>query len=112
MERKISREIAEEERVYPPVHPGRIIQLEWLEPLEMSAYGLAKALGVPKQRIYELVGGRRSISADTALRLSRTLGLSPAFWMGLQTDYDLELAESRNGAEIVKEARPLAELTG
>jgi antitoxin HigA-1 len=107
MDGKISEEVAREERVNPPIHPGRIIELEWLEPLGISAYELAKAAGVPKQRIYALIRGERGITADTALRLSRTLGMPPDFWMGLQTDYALEMVEWEEGAQIEKETRPL-----
>lgn len=102
-----NEEVAREERVFPPVHPGRIIELEWLEPLGLSVYELAKAAGVPKQRMYSLVRGKRGISADTALRLSRTLGMPPGFWMGLQTDYDLEMTDWREGEKIRKETKPL-----
>ncbi len=77
MDHGISEEVAREERIFPPVHPGRVIELEWLEPLGLSAYELAKAAGVPKQRMYSLVRGERGVSADTALRLSRTLGMPP-----------------------------------
>lgn len=107
MDGRISEEVAREERVYRPVHPGRIIELEWLEPLEISVYKLAKAAGVPKQRMYALIRGERGLSADTALRLSRTLGMSPGFWMGLQADYALEMAEWEAGEKIAKETRPL-----
>ncbi|MBA2693212.1 MAG: HigA family addiction module antidote protein [Rubrobacter sp.] len=103
----MSEEVAREERVFPPVHPGRVIELEWLEPLGLSVYELAKAAGVPKQRMYSLVRGERGISADTALRLYRTLGMPPAFWMGLQTDYDLEMTDWQEGEKIEKETRPL-----
>lgn len=104
---RISEEVAQGERIYPPVHPGRIIELEWLEPLKVSVYELAKAAGVPKQRMYALIRGERGISADTALRLSRALGMTPDFWMGLQTDYALEMAEWEEGDKIEKETRSL-----
>lgn len=106
MDGRISEEVAREERVYRPVHPGRVIELEWLEPLGISIYELAKAAGVPKQRMYALIRGERGISADTALRLSRTLGMAPGFWMGLQTDYALEMTEWEEGERIAREARP------
>lgn len=107
MDGRMSEEVAWEERVYGPVHPGRIIELEWLEPLGVSVYNLAKAAGVPKQRMYALVRGERGISADTALRLSRTLGMTPSFWMGLQSDYALEMAEWEEGEKIARETQPL-----
>lgn len=96
-----------EERVYPPVHPGLVIELEWLEPMGVSVYELAKAAGVTKQRMYALVRGERGISADTALRLSRVHDMTPDFWMGLQTDYALEMAEWGEGEKIQKETRSL-----
>ncbi len=105
MNEGMSEDVAHEERVYPPVHPGRVIELEWLEPLGLSVYELARAAGVPKQRMYSLVRGDGGVSADTALRLSRTLGMPPGFWMGLQTDYDLEMTEWQNGERIRKEAK-------
>lgn len=107
MDGRMLEEVAREERAHRPIHPGRIIELEWLEPLETSVYQLAKAAGVPKQRMYALIRGERGISADTALRLSRVLGMAPGFWMGLQADYDLELAEWEEGERIAREARPL-----
>lgn len=73
-----------------PVHPGEILSEEFLEPLQMSQYRLAKDIGVPPIRISEIVHGQRSVTADTALRLSRFFGNSPEFWLNLQTHYDLE----------------------
>ena len=76
-----------------PIHPGEILREEFLVPLKLSANALAIALGVPAPRINDIVRERRAITADTALRLSRYLGASAEFWMGLQADYDLRLAE-------------------
>jgi addiction module HigA family antidote len=72
---KLTEEILAEDRVRPPIHPGRVLELEWLEPLGMSVNQLAKAIGVPRQRLNEVVRGKRSISADTALRLARWSGV-------------------------------------
>lgn len=76
----------------PNIHPGEVLQEEFLVPLGVSQNALARAIAVPPRRINEIVLGKRAITADTALRLSRALGTTPQFWMGLQTDYDLEEA--------------------
>jgi addiction module HigA family antidote len=72
------------------VHPGEILQFEFLEPLEISAYRLSKDLKIPQTRISEIIKGNRRITADTALRLSKYFGNSAKFWLGLQDDYDIE----------------------
>jgi len=77
--------------IMPPVHPGEILLTEFLEPLGVSQYQLAKAVDVPARRINEIVHGQRRISADTALRLSRYFGTSERFWLNLQARYDLEI---------------------
>ena len=76
-----------------PTHPGEILLEEFLKPMGLSQNRLALAIGVPSRRINEIVLGKRRITADTALRLSRYFGNSPQFWMGLQSDYDLDLAQ-------------------
>lgn len=81
----------------PNIHPGEVLREEFLEPLGISQYKLAKAIGVQPIRIGEICAGRRSITADTALRLSRALGTTPGFWLGLQADYDTEEAEKMAG---------------
>jgi addiction module HigA family antidote len=96
-----------EERIYPPMHPGRVLELEFLEPLEITPYALAKAIDVDPPRVYEIVRGRRSVTADTALRLARYFGTSPEFWLNLQSHYDLEVEEGR-AAESVAKIQPLA----
>ena len=83
-----------------PIHPGEIHREEFLVPLEMSANRLAEALGVPTNRITEIVGERRSITADTALRLARALGTSPQFWLNLQQTYELRVAELEIGSSL------------
>ena len=82
------------------IHPGEVLQEEFLMPLEITVYGLAKAIGVPATRISEICHGRRSITADTALRLARYFGMSAKFWMGLQEDYDLEAQQRAKGREV------------
>lgn len=77
-----------------PIHPGEILREEFLVPLNLSANALAIALGVPAPRINDIARERRGVTADTALRLARYFGTSAEFWMGLQADYDLRLAES------------------
>jgi antitoxin HigA-1 len=105
---KLTEEILAEQRVHPPLHPGRVLELEWLEPLGISVNRLAGALGVPRQRLNEVVRGRRAISADTALRLARWSGMTANFWLGLQARYDLEMAEWKEGERIDREVTPLA----
>jgi addiction module HigA family antidote len=84
-----------------PIHPGEILQTEFLDEHELSSYGLARALRVPVNRITAIVKGERSITADTALRLARFFDTSPEFWINLQSHYDLEVA-SRKGARIIE----------
>jgi addiction module HigA family antidote len=76
------------------IHPGEVLSEEFLVPLGISRNALARAIGVPPRRVNEIVLGKRSITADTAVRLARALGTSEAFWMGLQADYDLEEARA------------------
>lgn len=104
---RISEEVIQERRVRSPVHPGRVLELEFLKPLEMTPYRLAASIGVPPPRVYDLVRGKRGISADTALRLARYYGTSARFWLNLQARYDLEVAEEKAGKEIERAIRPL-----
>ena len=83
-----------EERL-PPIHPGEILNEEFLVPMNLTQYRLAKAIGVDPRRIHAIVHGERAITAETALLFSRFFGNSAEFWMGLQSQYDLELAEDR-----------------
>lgn len=87
----------------PPVHPGEILVAEFLEPLGLSQYRLAKDISVPPRRINEIVHRDRSITADTALRLARYFGTSERFWLNLQARYDLELEKDRLGKRLDKE---------
>jgi antitoxin HigA-1 len=90
----------------PPVHPGEILQEEFLGPLAVSQYRLARELGVPPRRINEIVHGQRRITAGTALRLARYFGTSERFWMNLQARYDLEIEKDKLGAAL-DDIRPL-----
>jgi addiction module HigA family antidote len=90
---------------FAPVHPGEILDTEFLTPLGITQYRLAKTIGVPARRINEIVHGKRSITADTGLRLSRALGLSDTFWINMQAHYDTEIARDRIAAELDAIAR-------
>ena len=94
-----------------PIHPGEILAEDILSELGMNANQVGEALGVPAKRISEILRGRRSITADTALRLGRWLGSSPQFWMNLQRSYDLEVAEREVGDAISKQVQPLEDPT-
>jgi addiction module HigA family antidote len=87
----------------PPIHPGEILLEEFLKPMEISQYRLAKDISVPARRINEIVHGKRSITADTALRLSRFFGTSERFWLNLQVRYDLEVEKDRLGGGLDRE---------
>lgn len=89
-------------------HPGEVLREEFLEPLGISANGLALALRVPATRIGAIVKGDRAVSADTALRLARFFGTSPEFWLNLQTMHDLTQAQRQSGAAIERDVRPHA----
>ena len=89
----------------PPIHPGEILQEEFLAPMGISQYRLAKDTSVPPRRINEIVRGQRSVSADTALRLSRYFGTSEKFWINLQSRFDLETEKDRLGDRLEKEVR-------
>lgn len=86
-----------------PVHPGEILQAEFLEPLGLTQYRVAKSLKVPARRINEIVHGTRAISADTALRLARFFGTSDRFWLNLQAAYDLDIERDRLGARLERD---------
>lgn len=95
-------------RKISPIHPGEILFEEFLKPLGITQYRLAKDISVPPRRINEIIHGRRSISADTALRLSRYFGVSERFWLNLQARYDLEIEKDRLEKRIVHEVKVLA----
>ena len=91
-----------------PVHPGEVLLEEFLEPMALSQYRLAKDIHVPPRRINEIVHGTRGISADTALRLARYLGTSERFWLNLQAQFDLDMEHDRIGDRIEHEIVPHA----
>ena len=91
-----------------PVHPGEILLEEFIKPMGLSQSRLAIDIGVDARRINEVVLGNRVITADTALRLSRFFGNSPQFWMGLQAQYDLDIAQDQLGKQLEREVRPYA----
>jgi len=91
-----------------PIHPGEILCEEFMKPLGLSQNGLARALNVPPRRINEIVLEKRSITADTALRLARYFGTSAEMWTGLQADYDLRLVRYERARTIEREVEPLA----
>jgi antitoxin HigA-1 len=95
-------------RKLSPIHPGEVLAADFLEPLGLSQYRLARDISVPPRRINEIVHGTRAISADSALRLARYFGTSDRFWLNLQARYDLEMERDRLGARLAKEVRVLA----
>jgi addiction module HigA family antidote len=90
-----------------PIHPGEILEEEFLKPMGISQYRLAKDISVPPRRINEIVHGKRSITADTALRLGKYFGISAQFWLNLQTRYDLEVTEDLLSDRLDKEVHTL-----
>jgi len=96
----------------PPIHPGEILMEEFLQPMGISQYRLAKDISVPSRRINEIVHGKRSITADTALRLGRFFSMSPQFWLNLQTRYDLEVTEDSLANRLDNEVHALHVQTG
>jgi len=95
-------------RKLSPIHPGEILLEEFLRPLEISQYRLAKDISVPARRINEIVLGKRAISPNTALRLSRYFGMSDQFWMTLQTRYDIEVEKDKLADRLEREVQVLA----
>ena len=91
-----------------PIHPGVTLREDFMEPYQLSANSLAKALGIPQNRVSDIVRGRRGITADTALRLERAFGVSAAFWLNLQAQYELEVAERQAGSVIRQTVKRLA----
>ncbi len=86
----------------PNIHPGEVLREEFLKPLKISAYRLAQKTKIPQTRISEIIHERRRITADTALRFSQFFGNSPQFWLGLQTEYDLEESQKSIGKELIE----------
>jgi len=93
---------------WPPVHPGEILMQEFLEPMGLSQYRVAKDVSVPPRRINEIVHGKRAITADTALRLARFFGTSARFWLELQVQHDLEVEREKLGRRLEREVTPWA----
>jgi antitoxin HigA-1 len=91
-----------------PVHPGTILMSEFIEPLGLTRYRVAKALGVQQRRIDEICAGERSTSADTAVRLGLAFGVDPRFWLNLQAQYDIEVILQAHGDQLVEEIDALA----
>jgi addiction module HigA family antidote len=91
-----------------PIHPGYILETEFLDELGLSAYALAKALRVPVNRVTGIIKGQRAITADTALRLARFFRTTPEFWLNLQTHYDLTVTSRRDAQRIEREVPPMA----
>ncbi len=98
--------MTEPTRALEPIHPGEMLREDFLAPLGLSINRLARELMVPPGRISAIVGGKRAITADTALRLGRYFGTSPQFWMNLQAEYDLRMARRTTGAEIERRVQP------
>ncbi len=90
-----------------PVHPGEVLLEEFLKPMGLSQHQLAQGIGIDPRRVNEIVLGKRRVTADIALRLARFFGTTPQFWMGLQSDYDLDVAEDELGDRLEKEVREL-----
>ena len=95
-------------RKISPIHPGEVLMEEFLKPMHISQYRLAKDISVPPRRINEIVHGNRGITADTALRLGRYFGISPQFWINLQAHFDLAHEEDRIGSRLDHEVHALA----
>jgi addiction module HigA family antidote len=95
-------------RKLSPIHPGEVLQEEFLKPMGLSQYRLAKDTSVPPRRINEIVHGNRAITADTALRLARYFGTTDRFWLNLQARYDLETEKDRLGSRLEREVATLA----
>ena len=89
-----------------PIHPGEVLLEEFIKPMNLSQNRLAIEIGVDARRVNEIVLGGRSITADTALRLARYFGVSPQFWLGLQAEYDLDVAMDKLGNRLEREVRP------
>ncbi|MFK4834314.1 HigA family addiction module antitoxin [Microbacterium sp. ZW T2_14] len=92
-------------KAHDPITPGEILQTEFLEPLGITAYRLAQATGLPQTRLSEIIRGKRRITTDTALRLSRAFGLSERFWLNIQIDYDIELEHDEHDADLARVER-------
>jgi addiction module HigA family antidote len=95
-------------RDFPPAHPGDVLREDFLKPLGLSQYALAKALDVPEIRISQVVNAKRAVTPDTALRLARYFGTTAEFWLGMQATYDLAIARDRLAGKIEADVKPRA----
>jgi addiction module HigA family antidote len=93
-----------------PVHPGDVLREEFMKPMKLSAYAVAKAVGATPVAVSQICRGKRGVSAEMALKLGRLFNVSPELWLGIQADYDLEVARSRHAKRIEREIHPLAQL--
>ena len=98
----MSSETADSLEKLPPIHPGEILEEEFLRPLNITQYRLAKTIGVPQVRIHDIVNCRRSITVDTALRIGQALRMTPEFWLNLQRMYDLEVARAKTDLTAIE----------
>ncbi len=98
-------------RDIPPIHPGEVLKEDFLDPLGITQYQLAKATNMPQDRVSHIVRGNRAVAADTALRLGRFFGVEPQFWLNLQSRYDLETAEDGLAGSLEQEVTPFENLT-
>jgi addiction module HigA family antidote len=105
MTSKEPMEIGEDK--FPPLHPGEVLIEEYLKPMGISQNRLALSMRVPARRINEIVLGKRAITADTALRLSLAIGTTPEFWLGLQTQYDLDIAKVEKLEQLKQDVKPI-----
>ena len=93
-----------------PIHPGEILKSEFLDELRLTAYAFSRAIGMNRSGVSDIVNGERSISAETALRFARFFGNSPQFWLNLQDEYDLRMADRRIGRQITREITPFKDV--
>ncbi len=96
---------------FAPIHPGEILKSEFLDPLELTAYAFSKAIGMNRSGVSDIMNGGRVITAETALRFARFFGNSPQFWLNLQDEYNLRIADRRVGRQIAKDVTPFREFS-
>ena len=97
-------------RKLAPIHPGEILKSEFLDELRLTAYAFSRAIGMNRSGVSDIVNGERSITAETALRFARFFGNSPQFWLNLQDEYDLRMADRRIGRQITREITPFKDV--
>ncbi len=96
---------------FAPIHPGEILKSEFLDELNLTAYAFSKAIGMNRSGVSDIINGERAITAETALRFARFFSNSPQFWLNLQDEYNLRIADRRVGREIAKNVTPLREVS-